>query len=160
MLSFVDVLAVVGFFALRIGVPLLVMAGIIYLLKRLDRRWEAEARAMQERTQPAERPAVRPAVQPGAPRPGTTVRVPAPQPVLPWVPPPAVGRVPAQQSGLMAAAALQPCWTAKGCSEGQRAACPAPQHPELPCWQARFDAEGAIPEDCVKCDAFQRYPMM
>lgn len=160
MLSFVDLLAVVGFFALRIGVPLLVMAGIVYLLKRLDRRWEAEARAMQERAQPAARPAVRPAVQPGRPRPATVVRVPASQPPLPWVPPPATGQRPTQQPGLMAAAAPQPCWTAKGCSESLLAQCAAPQHPELPCWQARFDAEGAIPEECVKCDVFQRYPMM
>lgn len=157
MLSFMDLLAVVGFFALRIGAPLLAMAGVVYFLKRLDRRWEAEARAMQERTQPA----ARPAVQPSAPRPGTKVRVPvAPQPALPWLPPPAVGRLPAQQPGLMAMPAPQACWTAKGCSESQQASCAAPQHPELPCWQARFDAEGAIPEDCVKCDVFQRYPMM
>jgi hypothetical protein len=156
MLNFMDILAIAGFFALRIGVPLLVMVGIGYLLKRLDRRWEAEARAMQERAQPAERPAVRP----GATRPGTTVRVPAAPPALPWVPPPAVGRTTVPQPGLMAQAAPQPCWKAKGCNESQRAACPAPQHPEVPCWQARFDAEGVIPEDCVKCDAFQRYPMM
>jgi hypothetical protein len=155
MLSFMDLLVVVGFFALRIGVPLLLTAGGVYLLKRLDRKWEAEARAMQ--TQPAERSAVRPS----APKPATVVRVPtSPQPVLPWMPPPAMDKRLAQQPGLMAVPAQQPCWTAKGCSDNQRAQCVAPQHPELPCWQARFDAEGAIPEECVKCDIFQRYPMM
>jgi hypothetical protein len=155
MLNFMDVLAVAGFFALRIGAPLLVMAGLAYLLKRLDRRWEAEARAMRERAQPA--------VQPGAPaaRRGTTVRVPkAPAAPLPWVPPPAVGQIPAPLPGLMAVAAPQPCWAVKGCSDDRRANCAAAQHPEIPCWQARFDAEGAIPEECVNCDAFQRYPRM
>jgi len=160
-----DLLTVVGFFALRIGVPLLLTAGAVYLLKRLDRKWEAEARAIQAQVQPAEQPAQRPAVQPNAPRPATVVRVPkTPQPVLPWVPPPAMerqpGQRPGQQPGLMAASASQPCWKTKGCSDSQRASCAAGQHPELPCWQARFDAEGAIPEDCVKCDVFQRYPMM
>lgn len=154
MLTFMDLLAVIGFFALRIGVPLLATAGLVYLLKRLDRRWEAEARAMQPRVQPTAQPGV-------APRRGATVRVPtSPQPALPWAPPPPMGRVPAPQPGLMAAPAPQPCWATKGCSDAKRANCAAPQHPELPCWQARFDAEGAIPEDCIQCDAFQRYPMM
>ncbi len=153
MLSFVDLLVVIGFFALRIGVPVLIMAGLVYLLKRLDRRWEAEARALQAQT--------RAAAQPTAPAParGTKVRVPvSPTPTLPWVPPPAVTQLPAQQPGLTAAAA-QPCWMVKGCSDAKRANCAAAQHPELPCWQARFDAEGAIPDECVHCDAFQRYPM-
>jgi hypothetical protein len=48
----------------------------------------------------------------------------------------------------------------KGCNDTSKAQCAAPQHPDKPCWQARFDAEGAIPEDCVGCDIFQRYPMM
>lgn len=159
MLNFMDVLAIAGFFALRVGAPIVVMVGLAYLLKRLDHRWEAEARAMQARAQPT----VQPAAQPGAPAPrrGTTVRMPmTPQPTLPWVPPPTTGRIPAQQPGLMAAPAPQPCWAARGCSAAQRANCAAAQHPEAPCWQARFDAEGAIPEECVHCDVFQRYPMM
>lgn len=151
MLNFMDLLAVIGFFALRIGVPLGITAGLVYLLKRLDRRWEMEARALQEREKGAAQPAARP---------GTKIRVPvSPQPTLPWVPPPAIKPTPAPQPGLMAAAP-QPCWAAKGCSEERRASCAAPQHPEAPCWQARFDAEGAIPEECVNCDAFQRYPKM
>ncbi len=152
MLSFVDLLVVIGFFALRIGVPLLIMAGLVYLLKRLDRRWEAEARVMQERARAAVQP---PATAPAR---GTKVRVPvSPTPTLPWVPPPAVIQAPTPQPGLVATAP-QPCWTVKGCSEAKRAQCAAGQHPELPCWQARFDAEGAIPDECVHCDAFQRYP--
>ncbi len=154
MMSFLDLVVVAGMFFLRIGAPLLVMAGLVYGLKRLDRRWEAEARASRQ----AEA-VVQPATRPQAPRPGTVVRVPAPQPQLPWVPPPAVGKLPIQP-GLMAAPAPQPCWEAKGCSDAMRAQCAAPQRPGVPCWQARFDAEGAIPEDCVKCDQFQRYPKM
>ncbi len=156
MISFLDLLVVVGMFFLRIGAPLLVMAGLVYGLKRLDRRWEAEARASRQ-AEAAEQPAARPGTRPQAPKPGTVVRIPQPQ--VPWVPPPAVGKLPAQ-AGLMAAPASQACWEAKGCSDAKRAQCAAPQHPGEPCWQARFDAEGAIPEDCVKCDRFQRYPMM
>ena len=159
MLNFADILALAGLFVLRVGVPLLIMVGLVYLLKRLDRRWEAEARATQQRGKTTEQPVVQPAVQPQAPKPATVVRVPAPQPQLPWVPPPAVGQRPAQP-GLIAAPAPQRCWDVKGCSDGKRAQCAAPAHPDVPCWQARFDAEGAIPEDCVKCELFQRYPMM
>lgn len=157
MLSFTEWLAVAGLFALRIGVPILITAGLVYLLKRLDRKWEAEARMMQERGREAGQAAGR-EVAPA----GTRVRVPvSPQPTLPWVPPPAIRpTVAAQPPGLLAAAAPQPCWGAKGCSEEKRANCPAGQHPEVPCWQARFDAEGAIPEQCTNCDIFQRYPMM
>ena len=160
MLNFADILALAGLFVLRVGVPLLIMVGLVYLLKRLDRRWEADARATQQRAQATEQPAVQPAVQPQAPRPATVVRVPAQQPQIPWIPPPAVGQRPAQQPGLMAAPAPKACWDIKGCSDSQRAQCAAPQRPDVPCWQARFDVEGAIPEDCVKCDSFQRYPMM
>jgi hypothetical protein len=156
MLNFADILALAGLFALRVGVPLLIMAGLVYLLKRLDRRWEAEARETQQRAQAAEQPAV----QPQAPRPATVVRVPTQQPQLPWIPPPAVGQRPGQQPGLMAAPAPRACWDVKGCSDSQRAQCAAPKRPDVPCWQARFDAEGAIPEDCVKCESFQRYPKM
>lgn len=156
MLNFMDLLAVVGLFALRVGVPLTITAGLVYLLKRLDRKWEAEARALQERAREAVQPAARPTT-----RPGTKVRVPVtPQPTLPWVPPPAIGPTPAPQPGLMVAPAPRPCWAVKGCSENKRASCAAAQHPELPCWQARFDAEGAIPDQCTNCDIFQRYPMM
>jgi hypothetical protein len=158
MLNFTEILAVAGLFALRIGVPLLLTAGLVYLLKRLDRRWEAEARA--QRSQAAEQPAAQPAVQPPAPRPVTVVKVPAPQKQLPWVPPPGVGQRPTVQPGLMAGPAPKACWEIKGCSLDQRGQCAAPQRPDTPCWQARFDAEGAIPEGCVECELFQSYPKM
>ena len=49
MLNFTEFLAVAGLFVLRVGIPLLIMVGLVYLLKRLDRRWEADARAAQQR---------------------------------------------------------------------------------------------------------------
>ena len=43
MINFTDMLVFAGMLFLRFGVPLLIVIGIGYLLKRLDRRWEAEA---------------------------------------------------------------------------------------------------------------------
>jgi hypothetical protein len=57
-------------------------------------------------------------------------------------------------------AASQHCWDVKGCSEAAKASCAAPTNPGVPCWQARLDAAGKIPEECVECDIFQRYPSM
>jgi hypothetical protein len=39
----IDTIAVVGLFALRLGVPLAVTFAIAYGLKRLDARWQREA---------------------------------------------------------------------------------------------------------------------
>ena len=157
MINFTDMLVFTGMLFLRFGVPLLVVIGIGYLLKRLDRRWEAEAWAEQAKAKAAEVPAEQPAVP--APRPAVPARTPVPAPVLPFIPPP-VRETPRPQPGMTMARTAQPCYDAKGCSDASKAQCAAPQHPEKPCWQARFDAEGAIPEDCVGCDIFQRYPMM
>ena len=41
--TFTDILAMIGFFFLRLGVPLLITIGVGLLLRRLDTRWEAEA---------------------------------------------------------------------------------------------------------------------
>jgi len=175
MPNFVDLLVFFGMVALRFGVPALVLAGLVYGLKRLDRRWEAEAHDYA-----AKHPEARPAVQPTTPRPAAPVRMPAPakEPVAPFIIPPAIKdqRI---QPGLSAAmpaapasststapgasaasAASAACWDVKGCSPATKSQCAAAQHPDQPCWQARFDAEGQIPEDCVKCDVFQRYPMV
>lgn len=157
MINFTDMLVFTGMLFLRFGVPLLVVVSIGYLLKRLDRRWEAEAWAEQEKVKAAEAPAEQPAVP--APRPAVPARKPVPAPALPFIPP-QVREAPRPQPGMMMAKPAQPCWEVKGCSDASKAKCAAPQHPEKPCWQARFDAEGAIPEDCVGCDIFQRYPMM
>lgn len=160
MPSFADLLLVIGMAVLRFGVPVLVIGLLAYGLKRLDRKWEAEARDYAAQ-HPEAREAVQPtAPQPTAPRPVMPARTPAPTktPNLPFIIPPVVKdqRI---QPGL-AAAASSACWDVKGCSPTAKAQCAAPQHPDQPCWQARFDAEGQIPEECVKCDVFQRYPAM
>lgn len=159
MMNFLDLLVVAGMFLLRFGVPLLIVIGVGYLLKRLDRRWEREAWAEQEKAKAAEAPAERPSVPAPAKRPAAPVRKPATGPALPFIPP-QVRDTPRPQPGLMAVKAAQPCWQTKGCDEAKKAQCAAPGHPEKPCWQARFDAEGQIPEDCVNCDTFQRFPLM
>lgn len=160
MPSFLDLLVVAGMMFLRIGVPALVIAALAYGLKKLDARWEREARDYA-----AKQAEARPGAQP-QPRPAAPVRKPTPA-SLPFVPPPAIKDSRVQPGVSMAAptagikvAGQQPCWDAKGCSDVAKSACPAPQHPDQPCWQARFDAEGAIPEDCAGCDVFQRYPKM
>lgn len=177
MLDFTDIAVFIGMMLLRVGVPALVIVAIGYGLKRLDRRWEAEARAYQAKVA-AEQPAVQPeAPQPVAPRrPG---KQPA-TPQLPFVPPQPAGKEqrPAMYAGsgaapttskpgtpgLIAAPGLtvsgKRCWDEKSCNESKQAQCAAPSHPELPCWQARFHAEGHVPEECVACDVFQRYPSM
>ena len=162
MMNFTDILVMVGMFALRIGVPVAIMAGMVYLLKRLDRRWEIEARAEQSKraAQEAVRQPVlpQPAERPGrAEQPAPSRRVPAPAP-LPFIPPPA--QPTAEQPGLSMAAVAQPCWDVWKCTEETRAKCAAGQHPEKPCWQARFEAEGQVPSECVQCKIFERYPLM
>jgi hypothetical protein len=152
MIDFLDILVVIGMFALRIGVPVAIMAGLVYVLKRLDRRWEAEARAQQEARMR------QPLVQQPAERPSRARRAPAPSAAIPFVPPPTYPV--SSQPGLRMAALAQPCWDRWGCTQSAKAECAATQHPELPCWQARFDAEGKIPETCVSCEYFQRYPLM
>jgi hypothetical protein len=151
MINFTDMLVFTGMLFLRFGVPLLVVIGIGYLLKRLDRRWEAEAWAEQAKAKAAEVPAEQPAVP--APRPAVPARTPVPAPVLPFIPPP-VRETPRPQPGMMVSKASQTG------SVASKAKCGAPQQPGKPCWQARFDAEGAIPEECVGCDIFQHYPLM
>jgi hypothetical protein len=43
-----QVAAIVGMFILRLGVPLLITFLVAYWLRRLDGKWEAQARARQE----------------------------------------------------------------------------------------------------------------
>jgi hypothetical protein len=146
MIEFFDILVIAGMFVLRIGVPLALVLGIGYLLKRLDRRWAEQAWTEQAKAQPAARAAA--AALPGR----TGADIPGPQ--LPFEP--SLGRL---QPGL-AAAPARACWDVKGCNEARWADCPAYQHPDVPCWQARFGTEGHIPETCVGCEIFQRYPFM
>lgn len=134
MIDFTDVLVVMGMFALRVGVPAAIIALAVYWLKRLDQRWEAEARAERALTKRAE--PVRPATRP--------------QPQT---------RPAAEAQPGLAVATGEPCWDVNACPEGMKANCPAYKNPEQACWQARLQAEGKIPENCVTCEVFQRYPV-
>jgi hypothetical protein len=165
MISFTDIAVVFWMMLLRVGVPLLVVIALAYGLKRLDRRWEAEARTHQ-----AKMASTQPEVQPEAPAPQPTgpvapVRKPARQPApgqMPFIPPPVRNKEqrPSLYAQPGASASAKHCWDEKGCSNSKKAACAAPSHPDQPCWQARFTAEGHVPEECVTCDVFQRYPTM
>jgi hypothetical protein len=148
MMNFIDLMAVIGLFLLRVGVPVAITAGLVYLLKRLDRRWEMEARAERKAGKVVEQPAGLPA----------TPSKRAPSPELPFVPPPAAPdrRI---QPGVSAAQVAAPGLAPKG-NRPAKARCDAPQNTGKPCWQTRLDAEGQIPEECVSCDIFQRYPVM
>lgn len=163
MISFTDILALVGMVALRFGVPVLIVAGLGYLLKRLDARWEAEARAEQRTSRAAEQPAIRPT--PSRPAVPSGTQIPTPPP-MPFIVPAIMAKQAQQQAqqvqpGLLATPPTAArCWDVRGCTPDQKANCAAPGRPDVPCWQARFDAEGHIPEECVSCDIFQRYPKM
>src|SRR5512133_1803263 len=151
MISLPDIVVLLGMFVVRIGIPLGVVLLLGYFLKRLDRRWETEARAERAAAAAAEEPAARPA----APRParGSGVDIPGPQ--LPFEPIP----LRSPQPGLVLMDGKH-CWDVKGCSEHSKANCPAVQHPDRPCWQARMEREGQMPDACPDCDIFQRYPLM
>ncbi len=69
MSTLTDVLMIIGLFTLRIGVPLAVIVSLAYLLKRLDRRWEAEARKQMGITRPAEQGIEQPARRSEVPEP-------------------------------------------------------------------------------------------
>ena len=157
MLDFLDILGLTVMILLRFGIPVAVLAVAAHFLKRLDARWEAEARDSAEAAKTAEQPTA--TERPVAPVRPASRRAPAPGPLPTFIPPPPAKPVYQQQPGLTLGAA-QPCWDSKGCSEEKKATCAAPAHPDVPCWQARLDAEGKIPDGCVECDVFQRYPLM
>ncbi len=157
MPNFTDFLVFLGMGFLRFGVPALVVVGIGFLLKRLDKRWEAEA---------YEYAAKHPAEQPEAPRPverpAMPARTPAEAPQMPFIIPPAVIRDQRQQvaqPGMMAPVA-EPGRSSKRSATSGKVQCAAPQTADKPCWQTRFDTEGKIPDECVACDIFQRHPIM
>ncbi len=149
MINFTDVLVVTGLFVLRIGVPIAIIAALAYGLRRLDQRWEAEARAQQAAERPA-RQVVRqqPATVKQA---ATVVRAGTPVAQPPYDP--------ARQPGLLPLPDGQHCWDVKNCAEADYKQCPAYQHPDQPCWQARLQADGKIPEKCPSCEIFQKYPL-
>ncbi len=47
MIPWVETVAIAALFVLRIGVPLAIMGLIVWWLRRLDARWQAEAEARQ-----------------------------------------------------------------------------------------------------------------
>ena len=129
-----NVLLIILFFILRLGIPVLVTVAIAYGLRRLDAKWQAEAEAKAQTK----------SVVPQAPQPkparigngnGAGITLPLRQPV--------------------AMAAGQPCWSLKGCSESMRANCAAFHQPTIPCWSARTNAEGRLPAGCKDCTLYQ-----
>jgi hypothetical protein len=151
MVNLPGILIMLGLLILRIGVPLGIVLLLGYFLKRLDRRWEAEARAQRAAAAAVDQPAV----QPVAPRPARPSGVDVPGPQLPYAPIPLVGL----QPGLILLDGKR-CSDIKGCSEQSKAKCPAVLHPDTPCWQARRESEGRLPAGCSECDIFLRYPVM
>lgn len=111
MNEFQGAAVLIGFFALRCVVPLLLMMAIGYGMNRLVDRWAAEEEARME--------------------------------------------------GLAAASATRPpvktipCWLFNNCDEQTRQACPAGQRPGVPCWLARMQAAGRLPERCRDCAIYR-----
>jgi hypothetical protein len=50
------------------------------------------------------------------------------------------------------------CWEVRGCSEQNRARCPAYLHPDAPCWQNFRDRDGNLRPGCLVCDFFRAVP--
>ncbi len=113
--SLIEVVATVGFFALRLLVPVGVIVLLSWGLRRLDAHWLAQAEAES--------------------RAALSVEIP-PQAIVPL-------------------ASEQPCWEQRHCAPGKCESCPAYQHAALPCWLARREAEGALPEACLLCGIFK-----
>ncbi len=150
MINFADIVVVIGLFMLRIGVPLAMMVGLVYLLKRLDRRWEAEARAELAAQQAAAKAAQQPAGL------AAKSQVAAARTVTSETP---ASKLPVSAGLVVPSAGMQACWDIKNCAETKYKECPAYLQPDQPCWQARLKAEGKIPETCPTCEIFQQYPM-
>jgi hypothetical protein len=53
----------------------------------------------------------------------------------------------------------QPCWEEKGCTEAQRAECPACKGWDIPCWVAHLRATGRLPARCHNCGRFAPSPV-
>ena len=56
---------------------------------------------------------------------------------------------------LEAAAPQKPCWEEKGCSQEQRARCPACRLTDIPCWLARLRADNRLPDECPNCPRYR-----
>ena len=123
----IDVLVIIGMFLLRLGLPLALVVAVGYGLRRLDARWEAEARRQQP-------PAI---AEP-------------PPPVWP------TGRPAVWPTGLAGAVDVfgLPCWQLRGCDPTRREQCPAYRQPDAPCWLVRAEVEGTLPTGCATCLLF------
>jgi hypothetical protein len=47
-----------------------------------------------------------------------------------------------------------PCWVTNSCPEEKRKQCPACERDDVPCWQARLQAEGTLPANCPDCPRY------
>ncbi len=142
--TFIDSMVMIGFFFLRLGVPLLLVIGVGYILRRLDAKWEAEVwEQAGKTTQPTVQPTIQPGIQPEI---QPTVR-PAPRPVQ---------RPSSQAVRLLTAEDIfgQPCWDIKDCSPEMAEHCPATAQPDLPCWLAKQESEGQLPKECYNCSIY------
>ena len=50
------------------------------------------------------------------------------------------------------------CWAVIGCDPEQRENCPGFKQQQIPCWLARTQAEGALPDKCVTCPLYKETP--
>jgi hypothetical protein len=112
-----EAIIILALFILRLGVPLLIILAVGYWLRRLDAKWQAEARAQAEANESQKAEANEPEIEP--------FRI-----------------------------IKEPCWLLKKCSETIYTQCPAYQHPDLPCWLARYQATGRLPAGCPYCQIF------
>ncbi|MCA9872894.1 MAG: hypothetical protein KC441_04550 [Anaerolineales bacterium] len=119
---------IIVLFALRCILPLALTIGIGYLMNRMVDKWEREAAAQQADEKPAPE----------------TGPVPAPAPVIT-----AVAKEKRPSIAL-------PCWVTRNCDPARRAACPACQQRDKPCWVARLAAEGVLPATCPTCPVYQQ----
>lgn len=141
------ILVLIGLFLLRFVIPIAITVGLGYLLIRLDRRWQAEAKAAREaldEREPAERPGP---AQPARP----SIRPTPQQPVF------ALQELPEAESSvpyILPAKFQKKCWELEDCDPARRAACPASKHPGFPCWLARMKVEKTLPASCLSCPIF------
>jgi hypothetical protein len=50
------------------------------------------------------------------------------------------------------------CWSVIGCDSELRQDCPGFKQQMIPCWLARTQAEGALPEECPTCPLYKETP--
>ena len=50
------------------------------------------------------------------------------------------------------------CWSIIGCDPELREDCPGFKQQMIPCWLARTQAEGALPDKCVTCPLYKETP--